>query len=93
MTHIDVVAKTPNKKYSLYILALSNGKYYAGITNDIKRRLHEHRTKKKGYCFKYLPILLVYMRIFDTRKEARAEEVKAKNMSPKMYYLRHRFRK
>ncbi len=85
-------AHLPQKRYTMYILEMSNGKYYAGITNNIKRRLGEHRTKKKGYCFKFLPVLLVHMRVFNTRKEARKEEVKAKQMSPRRYYLRHRFR-
>lgn len=93
MTNIIKNVSKQNFKYSMYILALSNGKYYAGITNNIKRRLGEHRSKKKGYCFKYLPVLLVYMRVFNTRFEARREEVKAKKMGPRMYYLRHRFRK
>lgn len=87
--HIKIVS-LPDK-YTMYILALANGKYYAGITNDMLRRLKEHRTKKKGYCYRFLPLTLAYCRVFNTRKEARAEEVKAKKMSPKRYYLVHRF--
>ncbi len=84
----------PNKnKYIMYILGLSGGMYYAGITNNLIRRLKEHRTKKKGYCHKFLPLCCVYTRTFDTRKEARKEEVKAKLMGPKVYYLRKRFRR
>ncbi|TSC58009.1 MAG: putative endonuclease [Candidatus Peregrinibacteria bacterium Greene0416_62] len=41
--------------YSVYILELQDGSYYVGHTNDLQRRLHEHKngiacahTKKSG---------------------------------------------
>ncbi len=89
--HIDIIS-LPDK-CTMYILALSNGKYYVGITNDVSRRLIEHRTKKKGYCHKYQPLSMCYMRIFNNRIDARREEVKAKKIGPKRYYLKTRFRK
>lgn len=65
--------------YHLYLLRLSDGSLYCGITNNIERRLKEH---KNGYGSKYvkgrLPLELVYLEEHSTRKEAmhREEEVK-----------------
>ncbi|MFP4005117.1 MAG: GIY-YIG nuclease family protein [Candidatus Hadarchaeia archaeon] len=66
--------------FYLYLLRLSDGSLYCGITNDVERRLKEH---KNGYGSKYvkgrLPLDLVYLEEHDTRREAmrREEEVKS----------------
>jgi predicted GIY-YIG superfamily endonuclease len=88
MVHNNPVSE---ERFTMYILALSNGKYYAGITNNIPRRLIEHRTKKTGYCYRFQPLSMCYMRVFDTRTEARREEVKAKKITPKRYFYKYRF--
>lgn len=51
------------KSYFLYILSNSRHTiFYIGITNDIKRRVYEHKNKKlKGFTSKYnLSDLLYY---------------------------------
>ena len=72
-------------KFFTYILLLSNGKYYTGMTNCLSRRIKEHKT---GQClstkFK-LPCKLVWFNIFNSRKTARKKEVYIKNYGAKRY--------
>ena len=44
----------------LYILLLSNGDLYKGITDDLKRRFREHNLGKVRSTKNYLPTKLVY---------------------------------
>jgi len=54
------------KKYTVYILECSDGKYYTGITNDIIRRLEEHTSGKDVRAFTYnrRPVKLVFTNEF-----------------------------
>ena len=60
----------------VYILASKrNGTLYVGATNDLARRLSEHKAKLvPGFTRKYDVNLLVYFEIFDSVLEARARE-------------------
>ncbi|HYE11943.1 MAG TPA: GIY-YIG nuclease family protein [Patescibacteria group bacterium] len=57
--------------YYVYILAnWSNKVLYTGVTNDLERRLYEHKNKLiKGFTEKYNVNKLVY---FDTTTDVRA---------------------
>ena len=58
------------KQYYTYILASSkNGILYIGVTNDLCRRIHQHKNKEiKGFTQKYAVDKLVYYEIyFDIR--------------------------
>ncbi len=50
------------KKYYVYILTNRNNKVlYTGITNDLKRRMYEHKNKlTKGFTSKYNVNKLLY---------------------------------
>jgi len=49
-------------KYLVYIVKCSDGTFYTGITNDLKRRLQEHqRGKGAKYTRGRLPIRLCYV--------------------------------
>ncbi len=37
---------------------------YIGMTNDLNRRIHEHRTSKKGFAAAYKMTTLVYFETF-----------------------------
>ncbi len=58
--------------YWVYILASQrNGTLYIGITNDLVRRVYEHRSKFIGsFTKKYNVIQLVYGEEFQNAKEA-----------------------
>jgi putative endonuclease len=57
---------------------------YTGVTNDLKRRIAEHRQKLiKGFTAKYNLINLVYYEVFGDVKEAIAREKQVKAGSRK----------
>jgi putative endonuclease len=60
----------------VYILASKpNGTLYVGVTNDLARRVGEHKAKLvPGFTRKYGVNLLVYFETFDSILEARARE-------------------
>jgi len=53
--------------YYVYILKCSNNSYYTGITNDLNRRLLEHKQGKNTHCYTYnlRPVKLVYHQEFN----------------------------
>jgi len=69
----------------VYILKLNNGKYYTGMTNDLDRRLKEHRSGQSKSTRKHLPAELVWMRLRTTRLEARVLEVKIKSRGARRF--------
>ena len=60
------------KYYYVYILKCSDGSYYTGVTNDIERRLDEHRIgiNKASYTYSRRPVNLVYHEYFMDINEA-----------------------
>jgi putative endonuclease len=60
----------------VYILASKrNGTLYVSVTNDLARRITEHKAKLvPGFTCKYDVGRLVYFELFDTILEARARE-------------------
>ncbi len=49
------------KTYFVYILKCSDDSFYTGITNNLERRLIEHKTKKSfSYTYKRQPLELVW---------------------------------
>ena len=63
-------------KYYVYILASQrNGTLYIGITNDLQRRVYEHKTGVvKGFTQKYGVSLLVYFEEFQQAQQAISRE-------------------
>ncbi|MEH2518555.1 putative endonuclease [Bradyrhizobium sp. AZCC 1610] len=62
--------------FFVYILASKrNGTLYVGVTNNLARRMLEHKGKLvSGFTRKYGVDLLVYFEAFDSILEARARE-------------------
>jgi putative endonuclease len=62
--------------FFVYILASKrNGTLYIGVTNDLARRMSEHKEKLvAGFTRKYNVDQLVYFEAFDSILEARARE-------------------
>jgi putative endonuclease len=71
---IDVMA------YYVYILASrKDGAIYLGVTNDIVRRIYEHRTKAvRGFTSKYNITRLVWFEIYDDPISAISREKELK---------------
>jgi len=66
--------------YYVYLLASKkHGTLYLGVTNDIVRRVHEHRTKAvKGFTSRYGVDKLVWFEIYDSVETAIAREKELK---------------
>lgn len=77
--------------YYVYILKLSNYKYYTGMTNDIDRRLREH-IKGKSISTKYhLPVALMFLTTCYDRFVARRLEIKIKSTGAKKFMIKNKF--
>ena len=70
-------------KDNSYIYFLSNyynNALYVGVTNDIVRRIAEHKAKiNKGFTYKYNCDKLVYYEIYTLMTDAIAREKQLKN--------------
>jgi putative endonuclease len=66
--------------YYVYILASrKHGTLYIGVTNDLVRRVYEHRTKAlPGFTTKYGVDKLVLFEVFDDPESAIAREKELK---------------
>ena len=67
------------KGFYVYILGNGRGTLYVGYTNDLERRLFEHKTKAvEGFTRRYNVDQLVYFEEFASADEAKAAEIKIK---------------
>lgn len=68
------------KQYNVYIASnKGNTVLYTGITNNLARRMYEHKNKLiKGFTEKYNVIKLIYCEAFNIPEEAIAAEKKIK---------------
>ncbi len=73
----------PDGQYCVYILAnRTNVALYIGVTNDLKRRVYEHKQKlAKGFSEKYGIDKLVYYEILDDPENAIIREKRLKGGS------------
>jgi putative endonuclease len=61
--------------YTVYILKDLNGKLYKGMTNDLNRRLKEHRSGKTITTSKMLDVQVIYKEQYEDKAEARKREI------------------
>lgn len=67
------------KSYYVYILASRSGVLYVGMTNDIKRRVHEHKNHLvEGFTSKYFVDRLMFFERFDSPDSAIKREKQIK---------------
>lgn len=68
------------KSYYVYILASArNGSLYVGVTNDLKRRVYEHKTKlHDGFTKKYNVTILVWFESTENIESALSREKQLK---------------
>lgn len=65
-----------------YIVECSDGTYYTGWTNDIKKRILIHNAKKGAkYTRSRTPVRLVYLEEAETKQRAMSREARIKQMS------------
>ena len=61
--------------YTTYVLKDKNGKLYKGVTNDLRRRLTEHRNGHTLTTSKMLDVEVAYSESFSDFESARKREV------------------
>jgi putative endonuclease len=68
------------KRFYVYILSNTRrGVLYVGVTNDLSRRMFEHKSPLvPGFTKKYGVILLIYFEEYSSILEARAREASLK---------------
>ena len=72
----------PAMAFYTYMLLCSDGTYYTGHTDDLRRRLSEHEHGVNcGYTKRRRPIELAWNQQFPTRDQAKLAEGKIKSWS------------
>lgn len=76
---VDLPAPKPFEgEFCVYVLKCSDNSFYIGQTNDLERRIDEHKKGKVSWTSKHLPIELIHWEYFYTREEAIDREKKLK---------------
>ncbi len=71
--------KTVHQYYTYILASQKNGTLYIGVTNDLERRVFEHKNKiNEGFTSKYNVILLVYFEYFQFINDAILREKRLK---------------
>ena len=67
-------------QYYIYIMASLSGVLYIGVTNDLERRVYEHKSGiNKGFTKKYRIKRLIYYEEYSNIEEAIEREKQLKN--------------
>ena len=75
---------TNQNNWLIYILKCRDGSLYCGITNNLEKRLKQHKGELKGgakYTRSHSPCKLVYKEKSASRSEALQREIVIKKMS------------
>ena len=68
----------------VYILQCADDSYYVGHTDDIEKRMNEHKSGELGgYTSTRRPVRVVFTEEFPSREEALAAELQIKGWSRK----------
>ena len=66
----------------VYIIECSDGSYYTGYTNNLKKRLAAHNAGKGAkYTKSRRPVRLIYQENFDNKKDALKREYAIKQLA------------
>jgi len=79
------------KQYYVYIMSSRSGTLYTGMTNNLLRRVYQHKNKtNEGFTKKYDVTRLVYFEVhFDVHAAiAREKEIKGRKRSKKLALIR-----
>ncbi len=64
--------------WTVYILECADGSFYTGVTNDLNRRLREHREGTSHYTGYNPPARLVYQEEHRSKVDAKKREAQIK---------------
>src|SRR3989338_9729510 len=87
---VDISTRSGEAKKMIctYILECKDGTFYIGSTNNLKRRLNDHKIGKNSYTKSRLPTKLVYKKEFNNLTETRKFEYFIKRQRNKKFYLK-----
>lgn len=71
--------------YIVYVLQDQNGRFYKGLTNNLARRLSEHKRGKTITTSKMPGLLVVYTENFESFELARKREVYLKSAAGRRF--------
>ncbi|PIP26773.1 MAG: excinuclease ABC subunit C [Candidatus Moranbacteria bacterium CG_4_9_14_3_um_filter_40_7] len=71
--------------YYIYILLLSNKQIYTGFTDNLKRRINEHKSGKVKFTSQRLPIKLIHYEVYLLKKDAMRREKYLKTTEGKRF--------
>ena len=67
--------------YVYFVTNKANTVLYIGVTNDLQRRMYEHKNKiTEGFTSKYCADKLVYFETFENAKDAISREKQLKGL-------------
>ena len=73
--------------WTLYILRCKDDTLYTGITNDLERRINEHKTGKGAkYTKGRSPLKLIYQEVLENKSSALKREIQIKRLKRKEKY-------
>jgi len=72
-------------EYTVYILRDRNGKIYKGVSNNLQRRIKEHKKGGTRTTSRMSGISLVYTEKFDTFEQARKRELYLKSAAGRRF--------
>ena len=71
--------------FTVYILRDSAGRLYKGMTNNLERRLREHRSGHTKTTKRMKDLEIVYTELYDTQVEARQRELYLKSSAGRRF--------
>ena len=72
-------------KYIVYVLKDDKGKFYKGMTNNIQRRLSEHKSGHTITTSRMTNLKLAYSEEFDSFEKARKRELYFKSAAGRKF--------
>lgn len=75
--------------YYTYLLKLSNNDYYAGSTQDLKKRMRKHQMGEVPHTSKFRPVELAWYGAFENKILAINFEKYLKSSSGKAFRNKH----
>jgi putative endonuclease len=71
--------------YTVYVLQDDSGKLYKGMTNNLRRRIMEHKSGKTKTTSRMNNINIAYIEEYDTFKKARKRELYLKTAAGRRF--------
>jgi putative endonuclease len=71
--------------YTVYVLKDENGKFYKGMTNDLKRRLAEHKSGKTITTSRMKNLTIVYTEEYKDFETAQKKELYFKSAAGRRF--------